>query len=310
MRLSLPSFVAGVLAATVLVAIPATALVGRDAAVDPNPNSYDGTSPHLTLAPVEFVAGSSIDAAPAPSSEMCASFPWNVNVPLRLRWAGGDVTSGLAGYDVWGVGAKWDGFRKLVDATQATSYVLPGTNYRGDCGGGGEFNNQYWVAARDNKGNTAASRRVGQRVAVWDENGITPNAGESNLALTKTGTWRTASCTCFNTGKTLYSTTKYAALSYKVPSTAAGQVVGVVMEKASNRGTVKISVDGGTASVVNTYAPTPKHRVVVWQKKLAPGTHTIKLTNAGTTGHGRIDVDAIMLTFGASTEPAGEPQQN
>ena len=43
---------------------------------------------------------------------------------------------------------------------------------------------------------------------------------------------------------------------------------------------------------------------------------TIKLTTAGTTDHARIDidvdvdVDAIMLTLGATTDPAGEPQQN
>ena len=310
MRLSVPSFVAGAVTATVLVALPATALVARNAAVDPNPNTYDGTSPTLTLAPVEFVTGTSIDDAPAAATEMCASHPWNYNVPLRMRWSGGDVTSGLAGYDVWGVGSKWGGYGKIADATTATSYVFAATNYRGDCGGGSEFNNQYWVSARDNKGNTAASRQVGQHLAVWDENGTTPNVGEANLTLTKTGTWKTATCSCFNTGKTMYSTAKNAAVSYKVTSTAPGQVVGVVMEKASNRGTVNISVDGGAATAVSTNAATTAHRVVVWQKALTLGTHTIKLTNAGTAGHGRIDVDAIMLTFGATTLPAGEPQQN
>ena len=303
MRASLPSFVAGALAATVLVAVPATALVVRSAA-DPNPNTYDGTSPTLTLRPVEFVIGSSLDATDAPTSEMCSTWPWNMNVPLRMRWSGGDATSGLAGFDVWGVGAKWDGVSKLVDATMARSFVFAGTNYEGDCGGGGEFNNQYWVSARDNKGNTAASRLVGQHLAVWDENGVTPNAGDSNLTVTRTGTWRAASCTCFNTGRTLYSTAKNAALTYRVTTTAPGQVVGVVMEKASNRGTVNISVDGGTATAVNTHAATTAHRVVVWQKVLSRGAHTLKLTNAGTAGHARVDVDAVMLTFGASTDAA------
>ncbi len=304
MRASLPSFVAGALAAGVLAAVPATALVVRSAEVDPNPNAYDGTSPTLTLAPVDFVVGSSIDAAQARSSESCATFPWNLNVPLRMRWSGGDVTSGLAGYDVWGNGAKWDGVNQLADDTAAKTYVLAGNNYGGDCGGGGEFNNHYWVSAQDNKGNTASSRLIREHLAVWDENGITPNLGESNLALTRTGTWRTASCACFNTGKTLYSTAKYAALSYKVTTTAPSQVVGVVMEKASNRGTVNISVDGGTATAVNTNAASTAHRVVVWQKVLTRGVHTIKLTNAGTAGHARIDVDAIMLTFPPTTLPA------
>ena len=113
-----------------------------------------------------------------------------------MRWSGADVTSGLAGYDVWGVGAKWDGVSKLVDGTAGTSYVFPGTNYGGDCGGGGEYNNRYWVSARDNKGNSAASRLLREHVEVWDENGLTPNVGDRNLTLTRTGTWSTASCSC------------------------------------------------------------------------------------------------------------------
>jgi hypothetical protein len=298
MHVSPSSFVAGALAATVLAAVPATAVVGHLAAVDPNPHTYDGTSPTLTLAPVEFVVGSSIDQTDALTTEMCATWPWNMNVPLRMRWSGGDATSGLAGYDVWGVGAKWDGVSELVHGTSATSYTFAATNYSGDCGGGGEYNNQYWVSARDNKGNSAASHRVGQLVRVWDEKGASPNAGEAGLASTRTGTWTAASCTCFNTGKTLWSTARNAALSYKVTSDAPGQVVGVVMEKASNRGTVNISVDGGTATAVSTNATSTAHRVVVWQKALSLGTHTITLTNAGTAGHSRVDVDAIMLTTG------------
>ena len=297
MRTSLPSFVAGALCATVLVAVPATALGGRTAAVDPNPNVYDGTSPTLTLAPVEFVVGSSLDSTQPIPPEMCATWPWNTNVPLRMRWSGSDATSALAGYDVWGSGPKWDGVSKLVDGTSATSYVFAATNYGGDCGGGGEYDNHYWVSARDNKGNSATSHRVGQLVSVWDENGVSPNVGDVKLTVTKTGTWTAASCTCFNTGKTLYSTAKNAAISYKVTADGPGQTFGVVMEKASNRGTVNISVDGGTPTAVSTYAATTAHRVVVSQKALSRGTHTIKLTNAGTTGHGRIDVDALMLTY-------------
>ncbi|MET0997391.1 MAG: hypothetical protein ABWX73_01640, partial [Marmoricola sp.] len=69
MRLSLPSFAAGALAATVLVAVPATALGGATSAADPHPHTYDGTSPAFTLSPVEFRIGSSIDAADAPAAE-------------------------------------------------------------------------------------------------------------------------------------------------------------------------------------------------------------------------------------------------
>jgi len=308
MRLSLPSFAAGALAATVMLAVPATALVASTAA-DANPNTYDGTAPSFTLNPVEFRIGSSLDAATAPAAELCTSHPWNTNIPIRLKWSGSDATSGVAGYDVWGTGASFGGHQKLVDATSATTFNRNGYNYDGDCGGGQEFDQYYWVVSKDNRGNTASSGLVSPFVTAWQETGAT-YLGDPGLAVTRTGTWSTASCTCFNNGKTLYSTAAGASLSYKVTTTEPGQTVAIVVEKNSNRGTANISVDGGTATAVNTQASTPTHRVVVWQKTLSVGTHTVKVANAGTAGHSRVDVDGVLLTngqgLGAPPEPSTE----
>ena len=58
---------------------------------------------------------------------------------------------------------------------------------------------------------------------------------------------------------------------------------------------MNISVDGSTAQAVNTNAATTTNRVIVWQTTLNAGTHTVKITNAATAGHGRIDVDTLML---------------
>jgi len=305
MRAHLPSFLAGTLVATLLVALPTAALVS--AAADPNPNTFDGTSPSLTMGPVEFVVGASLDAAKPPDE--CASWSWNMAIPLRMRWSGADATSGLAGYDVWGVGPRWDGTLKLVEGSSGTTYGYAGSNYTGDCGEGAITANEFWVVSKDNRGNTATTNRVGQHVDVWQENGVDVSGGPA-LAVTRTGTWATANCTCFNNGKTTYSTSKGASLSYKVTSDRPGQTVGVVVEKNSNRGTVNISVDGGTATAVSTYSSSPKHRVIIWQKALSVGTHTIKLTNAGTSGRSRVDVDAIMLTAGPVTTAPPEPSQS
>jgi hypothetical protein len=307
MRLSLPSFAAGALAATVLLAVPATALVASTATTDPHPTTYDGTSPSLTLGPVEFVVGSSIDAADLPAAEMCDSQPWNVSIPLRLRWSGSDATSGLAGYDVWGTGPSFNGSEKLVNATSATTYGLTGYNYEGDCGGGSAFDKAFWVVAKDNRGNTASTNLVSPNVTAWQETGADP-VGDAGIPVTRTGTWTVASCSCFNNGKTLYSTAAGASLSYKVTTTRPGQTVAIVVEKNSNRGTANISVDGGTATAVNTQASSATHRVVVWQKVLSVGTHTVKVTNAGTSGHSRVDVDAVLLTVGQGTSSPPEPQ--
>jgi len=298
MRISLPSFAAGALAATLLVAVPATALVSL--AADPHPNTYDGASPLLTMRPVEFVVGESINAA-EPPGEFCGPAIWNA-ATLKMRWTGSDAISGLAGYDVFAAGPSHGGVEKMVDQTSATSYGYDGTNYTGDCGGGSDVDNRYWMAATDNRGNTATTNQVGQHFDVWMENGVDPTGDEAALPLTRTGTWTVSSCACSNHGKTLYSSAKGASLTYRVTTTNAGQVLALVVGKNTNRGVVNISVDGGTATAVNTYASSPKHRVIVWQKALGVGTHTVKLTNAGTPGHSRVYVDTLMLTPGPTNQ--------
>src|SRR5688500_11324691 len=170
MRAQLPSFIAGALAATLLVGLPAAALVSAVPAADPNPNTFDGTSPSLTMRPVEFVVGASLDATDPPNG--CAASSWNFAIPLRMRWSGADATSGLTGYDVWGRGPRWDGFRKLVEGSNATTYGYDGSNYTGDCGEGGITANEFWVVSKDNRGNTATTNLVGQHVGAWQETGF------------------------------------------------------------------------------------------------------------------------------------------
>lgn len=300
MRISLPSFAAGALAATLVVAVPATALVGL-AEPDPHPHRYDGTSPSLTMRPVGFVIGASINAA-EPPGEFCSASIWNFTT-LRMKWFGGDGTSGLAGYDVWGEGPSYNGFEKLVEGTSATSYGYSGSNYTGDCGGGSGVDNRFWVVAKDNRGNTAATSRVGQHFDVWTEKGVDVTGERAALPLTRSGTWKVSSCACSNHGRTLYSTAKGASLTYEVTTTRPGQVLALVVGKNSNRGTVGVSVDGRSVTAVDTYSSAPRHRVIAWQKALGVGTHTVKLTNAGTSGHSRVDVDTVMLTSGPTDLP-------
>ena len=105
----------------------------------------------------------------------------------------------------------------------------------------------------------------------------------------------------------LYSTLRGAALTYRVTTTTLGQVVGVVADKNTNRGRLAISVDGGPATSVPTYASSPRHRVVVWQKPLSLGTHTLRLVNNGSPAHPRVAIDSIVLTDGTTGNPAPGP---
>lgn len=281
----------------VLVGVPAAAVLQAQVAKDANPKVYDGTSPALTLKPTTFVIGASIDAAGDPAVDSCGL--WNLEVPMQLRWSGSDATSGLAGYDVWVFGPGWDypTGNELEHGISATSYRFNGSNYDSDCGGGAR-DDEYWVVARDNRGNSARSMSFGQRIAVWQENGYNAASGEigaDGLRLSsRSGTWTRSNCTCFNGGHTLFSTSAGAALTYTVKVTRPGQTIGLAMEKNTNRGKADISVDGGAATSVDTYASAARHRVIVWQKTLSVGTHTIKVTNAGTAGRSRIDVDSLL----------------
>jgi len=287
---------AGVLAATVFVMVPATALVMT--AVDPSPKTYDGASPSLNVLPAQFVLGGSLDAAPDPAVDSCDAA--NNSVPLEMRWTGSDSTSRISGYDVWA--SRWaDGVLadEVAHGTSATSYRFFGSNYDADCGGGVHNTGNYWVVARDNRGNAAMSGTgISQWVDVWQEDGATPTTRSGPLVLSsRTGTWTKSNCACFNWGKTLYSTVAGASLTYTVTTQRPGQAVALAVEKNTNRGVMNVSVDGGTSRAVNTYAATPTHSVRVWQQVITPGTHTITVTNAGTSGRSRVDIDSILLTL-------------
>lgn len=68
------------------------------------------------------------------------------------------------------------------------------------------------------------------------------------------------------------------------------------MPKNTNRGQVSISVDGGTATIVDTYAASAQNRVLVWQVEFpSTSAHQVVVTNKATAGRGRVDVDAVVV---------------
>jgi hypothetical protein len=296
-RFSLPSFVAGAAAATV-VALPVAV-----AAFDAAPTGHDGTVPALTVQPAGFVVGGRLDPATPPDPDnWCSGDPWNTAVPLRLRWTATDPGSGVAGYDVWGTGPVFDGHVKLVEGTRATSYDLLGESYQGDCGGGQDVDRSYWVVAKDTQNNSSSSSTVSDNVTVWQETGL-DQYGDPGLPLARTGTWTAARCACFNHGRTLFSTKAGASLTYTVAIATQGHTLALVAATGADRGAFRVAVDGGTETSVDTYSASPGNRVVVWQRFLAPGTHRVAVTNAGTTGRPRVDVDSLLLgpAFGGRT---------
>ncbi len=295
-RFSPSSFLIGFLAAGAVVALPASAAVTSvSSATTATVAGFDGTTPSLTVTPLQFVPGTTIEATSPLSG--CANYPSNVHyqIPLDLKWSGSDPDSGMAAYDVY---VNYGEERPEVLNTQQTTLRLRAEDVPSPCGGG-DSSYKYRIVARDEQGNSASSGYSAPNVAwVWQEDGT--NAWQREpLGVAKTGTWRVSPCACSDGGKTLFSTVSGSSVTYYLPSVGAGSDLAVVMGKNSNRAPVAFSVDGGPVQRVDTYSATPQNRMVVWRAPLTTGTHTLRITNSATgSARSRIDVDAVMIAPG------------
>jgi hypothetical protein len=294
-RFSISSFLAGVVVAAAVAAVPATA-AQRAAGADADPLHYDGTAPVLTVLPQTFDLGRSIDAS-VKSSDSCLGEAYHFKVPMTLRWSASDSGSGLKGYQLWrDYEPIWSPDAPYTSQTQES---LDAYNYASECGGG-DIQVRRFVLAEDNRGNQAISALSGgDQVDVWQEDGTMNPAGKGakfgTLSAARIGTWAVGRCLCFDAGQTLYSTKGGNSITYTVTPRAPGQTFALVMEKSYNRGRVGVSVNGAAPQTVDTYSASPQHRVIVWQRTLDAGVTTIKVTNQATPGRTRVDLDAVML---------------
>lgn len=277
---SLPTaFLAGALSASLLAGLPALADI---VAGDQQPGVFDGASPLLTVQAATFPLGQSI----SPESADCNNY---ISVPVKLAWNAQDSGSGAASYDVAKNLAEVGDVEAASHIT-ATTYSWSATNFdNGHCGGSDDSPNYLWIIARDYRGSTATSPAISDRLDLWDE--------DSDVLTSRTGTWSTSNCSCHNHGRTMYSTSRGSSLTYTIDVNTPGRVLALVAPTGDSRGVMNVSVDGGAASAVNTYlsSSTNVNRVIVWQKPLNAGRHTVRVVNAGTSGHPRVDVDALIL---------------
>ena len=128
----------------------------------------------------------------------------------------------------------------VVDNAPQRKYVETTTDYD-DQEGGGSFKTMGWdVVARDCAGNTTTAFTIARPV-VTQEDGWT--YGYSGVSLTYSGTWKTSTCTCWSADRTRKTSQAGAAVEIS-REWGAGEPIGLVMEKAPNRGKVRIYVDG------------------------------------------------------------------
>jgi hypothetical protein len=141
---------------------------------------------------------------------------------------------------------------------------------------------QYQVRGLDGFGNEGPS-------AVWPA--WCPLLKQTSSGVKYSTGWKTASSSKYSANSARFASLKGKTASFKVTA----RNVAIVATKAKSRGSFKVYVDGVYKGTVKTYSSTTKFRQVVWQYGWpSVGTHTIKIVISGTSGHPRVDLDAIL----------------
>jgi hypothetical protein len=141
---------------------------------------------------------------------------------------------------------------------------------------------QFRVAAIDALGNMGAYAT-----------GPVLHVSTAQSPTSKTGTWHTSSSSNYYGGTTWYASAAGATATYK---TTGVRSIAFVTTKAASRGSFKVYIDGVYKGTISTYSTTTAFRQVVYQYSWSTaGTHSIKIVLKGTSGHPRVDFDAVLL---------------
>jgi hypothetical protein len=109
-------------------------------------------------------------------------------------------------------------------------------------------------------------------------------------AITWTGSWPTTSSSSYYGGSERYATGAGASSGF----TFTGWSIGWVAYKGPTRGSAQVYIDDVLKATVSLYASTTTARPVVYVFSSGSlGTHNIRIVVLGTSGHARIDVDAL-----------------
>jgi hypothetical protein len=263
------------LAAPLVIALVTTTGAHGEASQEPRTElrKADTTPPSLVLEPYpRYRLGSQIDVDYEESY-------WGAD--FRLQWKASDQSGICSQYVEW---SAQDGTMDYPLTAKARIFDFFTEVYNYDPGP-----DVFWVHSTDCAGNTATSTRSVSRFGLREDDAP---------GITYKGTWSVSNFKGFSGGTTHYSTK--AGDSFTTTFTGDGPVA-LVMEKAANRGSADVYVDGVFRKTINTNASTTKHRVVVWQGIYKLGTHTLRVVNRGTPGHPRIDLDAVLLCPGSDS---------
>jgi hypothetical protein len=193
-----------------------------------------------------------------------------------IRWTGADTGgSGIGHYELersTDGGATWLSLAASTSALQATTSVPSSGTVA------------FRVRAVD----------LATNVGAWSTGAIlTPRLVQDSSASIKWAkTWTKQSTSSFSGGSVRWAKAKAASATI----TATGTSFAFVTTKASNRGWVRIYVNGTLKARINLASARTKARAVVWQMPWAsPTAATIRVYVEGTAGRPRVDLDALVV---------------
>ncbi|HET7830328.1 MAG TPA: S8 family serine peptidase [Candidatus Limnocylindrales bacterium] len=194
----------------------------------------------------------------------------------RLRWAAAtDATNKIAGYQVsWRVdGGSWSTATSIAAGTRhADRTFSTGHTYEAR------------VRAKDAAGN-------------WSPWATLPAtslgiAQDTSGSIVRSGTWKSASNDSYSGGTSIYAKAKGASLT----RTFTGRAVAWAATLGPTRGSARVYIDGALFTTVSQYRSKAAYRRIVFERSWAKtGTHTIRIEVAGTSGHPRVDLDALIV---------------
>jgi subtilisin family serine protease len=212
--------------------------------------------------PPAYLTGAALTGQTLPAS----------TVTMRLRWPAATDALGIDGYRVR--------YRK-TGSTAWTTIVSSTTNTYVDKGltVGTRFDIE--VSARDHGGNSVVRATT-----------LKPSRYQETTSLASYhGTWKTSSSSSYSGGTTRYSTNAGAYVTFGINAKS----LALVMPKGPTRGYFKLYLDGHYVKSISLYSATSRSRQVVFARNWSSVTfHTMRIVVAGTSGHPRVDVDAVI----------------
>ena len=272
-------------AVTFVAALTVGAIQSRGAIAQVVPK-YDVTPPVLNV-PLKpsFVVGNVLNSIP--------DLPYLVtDIQQTMSWSSPDAL-----YYDFGIVPTGGPPGLILEQTDQTSYSTVVSDYDDEQGGGSMRTDGWYVTAWDYSHN-ATTRRIyggsGNNIITTQEDGSWKDAPFSPYGtITYSGAWSQVNCTCFLNGHTRRTSSLNARATF-THTYESGDHVALVMAKGPGRGRAAIRVDGVIVSTIDTYAAANTNRVVVFERMMAGGTHTLSVTNLATSGRSRIDVDAVI----------------